>query len=87
MPREIQVKFASENCCKITNFLQTPKEIILLFTGFCTNMAFHAKSNKNMTHNLGGPRFKPWLVHNKASGEILGLFGDVRKNVIPLQRK
>ena len=65
MPREIQVKFASENCCKITqfsaklhNFLQMPKEIILLFTGYCTNMAFHAKS-VNMTHNLEVPGSSP----------------------------
>ena len=35
-----------------------PKEIILLFTGFCNNMAFHAKT-VNMTHNLEVPGSSP----------------------------
>jgi hypothetical protein len=50
-----------------------PKEIILLFTGYCTNMAFHAKS-VNMTHNLEVPGSSPGWSTTKASGEILGLF-------------
>ncbi len=66
MLREIQVKFVSENCCKITQFSANAKRnnpFIYIFTGYCTNMAFHAKS-VNMTHNLEVPGSSPgWSTY------------------------
>ncbi|MBR1463761.1 MAG: hypothetical protein IJ604_10390, partial [Prevotella sp.] len=62
----------AKTAAKLHNFLQTPKEIILLFTGFCNNMAFHAKT-VNMTHNLEVPGSSPgWSTQkNQALTKIL----------------
>ena len=58
-----------------------PKEIILLFTDYCTNMAFHAKS-VNMTHNLEVPGSSPGWSTKKSQSYSEPFFVAKRLNLL-----